>query len=333
MKKVSYSFYIGMAISFVFVVYAVTQMDLQKALRAMLKVNPAWIVPFIAASFFSFYFRALRWWYIIEPTKKIPGKSLFSALAIGFMGNMIFPMRLGEFIRAYVIAKKERISASSAFATIVIERVFDVLATLVLLLIVMLIASPQQITPDTWEKLKGVGAVFAAIMILAFAAFYFLAAGDNALNRWVLKLINFLPENAAHKGAELFESFCRGLQVITKGGHIIATLGYTVVVWGTIVASYLFFLPMFGLPISVEMACVVTLFIIFGVAVPSSPGFVGPFHAAVVLALGFYGVDAGEALGMAIVLHLLIFTYTVLQGLIILWSEKMTLSEISHSAD
>ncbi|MEE8483688.1 MAG: lysylphosphatidylglycerol synthase transmembrane domain-containing protein [Nitrospinota bacterium] len=333
MKKVSYSLYIGIAVSLAFVAYAVTQMDLLKALHSMLEINPAWIVPFIVASFFSFYFRALRWWYIIEPTKKIPVKNLFPALAIGFMGNMIFPMRLGEFIRAYVIAKKERISASGAFATIVVERVFDVLATVVLLLIVMLIASPQQITPDTWEKLKGVGAVFAAIMIIAFAAFYFLADGDNALNRLFLKLINLLPEKAAHKGAELFESFCSGLQVVTKGGHIIATLGYSALVWVSIVASYLFFLPMVGLPISVEMACVVTLFVIFGVVFPSSPGFVWPVHADVVLAIGFYGVDAGEALGMAIVIHLLIFMYTVLQGLFFLWSEKMTLSEISHSAD
>ena len=332
-KKGKLMFWAGLAVSLLFVGYAVAEMDLRKAFSVIATVDPKWFLPIAALHLLVFYFRALRWWYIVEPTKRVAVQSLFSALSIGFMGNMIFPMRIGEIIRAYVIARKEKIDVSSAVGTIVVERGFDMFGLLVILALVIVFANPVAIPADTWQDLRTGGIVLLTLLVGMFAVLFLMAGEGGTVNRLFLRLAGLAPDNIARKITELFDSFRSGLQALKKGHHVSAILFHNTMVWiGIFFFNYLF-LPMFDLGWSLEMALVVSLFIVFGVAVPSSPGFIGPFHAGIVLALGFYGVDADSALGVAIVLHLTAFIYTVVMGLFFLWREKMSIGELKHSVE
>ncbi len=91
-----------------------------------------YIFPAIALMFISHYFRTIRWSVLISPIKKVSLLNLFSAIMIGFMANNVLPARLGEVIRPVMIARKEKIKVSTSFATVVMERVFDILGIIVI---------------------------------------------------------------------------------------------------------------------------------------------------------------------------------------------------------
>ena len=105
-----------------------------------------YIFPTIVLMFIAHYIRAIRWEVLISPIKKVSVLNLFSAIMIGFMANNVLPARLGEVIRPVMIARKEKIKVSASFATVVMERVFDILGIIVIasLLFYFLPSDPSQ---------------------------------------------------------------------------------------------------------------------------------------------------------------------------------------------
>jgi uncharacterized membrane protein YbhN (UPF0104 family) len=90
-----------------------------------------YIIPTIILIFASYYFRAVRWSVLIAPIKKVSVLNLFSATMIGFMANSVLPARIGEIIKPVIIARKEKIKVTTSFATVVMERIFDMLSIIV----------------------------------------------------------------------------------------------------------------------------------------------------------------------------------------------------------
>src|SRR5262249_26152989 len=80
-----------------------------------------------------FWLTAVRWRILLGSTKRIGLHRLFGVTLIGFMANNVFPARIGEFVRAYALGRSESLAAPLAFATIVIERIFDGLTLLLFL--------------------------------------------------------------------------------------------------------------------------------------------------------------------------------------------------------
>lgn len=99
--------------------------------KAFREANYIYIIPTIMIIFLSHYLRAVRWSGLIAPIKRVSILNLFSATMIGFMANSILPARVGEIIRPIVIARKENIKITTSFATVVMERIFDVLSIIV----------------------------------------------------------------------------------------------------------------------------------------------------------------------------------------------------------
>jgi len=98
---------------------------------ALQEANYIYIIPTIIVIFLSHYLRAVRWSVLISPIKRVSVLNLFSATMIGFMANSILPARVGEIIRPVVVARRENIKVTTAFATVVMERLFDVLSIIV----------------------------------------------------------------------------------------------------------------------------------------------------------------------------------------------------------
>jgi uncharacterized membrane protein YbhN (UPF0104 family) len=98
---------------------------------ALQEANYIYIIPTIILIFVSHYLRAVRWSSLIAPIKKVSVLNLFSATMIGFMANSVLPARIGEVIRPVMVARKENIKMTTSFATVVMERIFDVLSIIV----------------------------------------------------------------------------------------------------------------------------------------------------------------------------------------------------------
>lgn len=332
-KKEAVIYYAGIGISLLFVIYAAVKMDFTKALEVILSANVIWLLPITVLNFVTFYFRALRWRYILQRSKEIPVLDIYSALCIGFMANMILPMRAGELIRAYLVSKKEKIKLSNVFGTIVLERMLDLFATIVLLVIVLFAASPPNISAEVWVSLKKGGVTITVLFVLAAIFLVTLVHNYTKVSSFMNYFFRFFSTGVSEKIENLLGSFRDGLKTLEEGKHIFAASIYNIFVWFTIIAMNFASLSMFNVDVSLEMTLVLSLFIVFGVMVPSSPGFVGPLHAGIIIALGLYGIQFDEALGIAIVIHLVIFFLLVIPGFFFLWYSGLSLSKIRQTAD
>ena len=124
--------------------YAFKGVKLSELTHAIMSVNLVYVIPAILLVLISYLLRAMRWRYLVRPVKKdVKTVSLISPMMVGYMAN-ILPARAGEFIRAYLLSKKERISFSSAFATIFIERLFDLIVLLLMIVWVLLTQAEKQ---------------------------------------------------------------------------------------------------------------------------------------------------------------------------------------------
>ena len=138
MKKQWLHLFIGCLISAFFLWLAFRKVDLQTLWVTLGSINYWWTIPFVVVTLLSMYARAVRWHYLLLPSYKIPTPRLFPPLMIGFAFNGIFPARAGEFARAYVLGKKEKMKFSAAFATVVLERIFDGLTMLFLFAVILM---------------------------------------------------------------------------------------------------------------------------------------------------------------------------------------------------
>lgn len=333
MKKSSLTFYLGTAVSLAFLGWAVAKLDFARAFETIMRLNPLWLLPYLIVHLVSVWLRAARLRFITEPVAKASMRTLIASICIGFMGNMIFPLRIGELVRVYVVAKKERVSRSGVLATIVVERIFDIFATAVLVVAAVFFAAPQMVDATVWRNVEWVAAVFGAVSLGGGVMVFLVANEEGFAPRWLNQIIRTLPAAMAARMEGLLVSFRQGLQVMRNGKHFGLVILYTAALFfAAAVASYLT-LPLFGISGGSELALVLCVFTLVGVTVPSAPGAIGTFHASVILALTLYGVDANKALGVAIFVHFFMFAFFIGTGGWYAWRDKMTLAELRHSAD
>ena len=126
---------LGIAISALFVYFALQGLDLPNVWRSVQGANYIWIVPGVIVYFGAVWARTWRWHYLLRPIKPIPLKTMWPVVVIGYMGNNVYPFRAGEVIRVYVLKRKEGVSMSASIATILVERIFDGLVMLLFVFI------------------------------------------------------------------------------------------------------------------------------------------------------------------------------------------------------
>lgn len=123
--KKHWKFWLGVAISSVFLYSAVRDLKWDDFWVAIKTANYLWLIPGVAIYFVGVWIRAWRWHYLLRPLKPISTNKMFPVVTIGYAGNNIFPARAGEVIRAVVLKRRENVSISASLATIIVERIFD----------------------------------------------------------------------------------------------------------------------------------------------------------------------------------------------------------------
>src|SRR3990172_3285673 len=123
----------GIITSGIFLYLATRGVNLSEMWDSLKGANYWYVIPYSAFIILGMWVRAYRWRFMTDHIKKISLKSLFTSTMIGFMAINLLPARLGEVVRAYSLGSKEKISKSATFATIILERIFDLIALLVLI--------------------------------------------------------------------------------------------------------------------------------------------------------------------------------------------------------
>ena len=124
-------FWIGVAVSAVFLWWALRGLELSEVWHDLQSANYWWLLPGVAVYFVAVWARTWRWDYMLRPLKHIPLARLFPVVVIGYMGNNIYPFRAGEVLRSYVLRQREEVPMGASLATVIVERVFDGLVMLV----------------------------------------------------------------------------------------------------------------------------------------------------------------------------------------------------------
>ncbi|MBE9535740.1 MAG: flippase-like domain-containing protein [Proteobacteria bacterium] len=315
----------GIAISFFFIWLAFRKVDYAELGSVFSRADYRYILPAAAITLFQFFLRAARWGHLVEPIKKVKIASLFSATSIGFMGNNILPARIGEFLRSYAIAKKEDISISASFATIIVERILDTFTLVLFMLYLLYALSLPPEYSDLESTIRKVGGVSALLFFAALTMLFYFKKHKDIFKKILDKIIVPFSQSIAGKVADLVDAFASGLSVVSAGKHLLPISLYSLCVWVLSAVPISLVLLSFGYSYPFAVSVFILVIIAIAVAIPSSPGYIGTFHYACATALGLFNIPEEEALSVAITLHAINFFPITLVGLFYLWKDKLSL--------
>lgn len=329
MNKKGYWF--GLIVSLIFLFLFLRKIDWPVVWRILRSVELTYVLPLMLVNFLTMLIRAKRWEYLLRSIKRVPLVELYKATAIGFMANYLLPARVGEFIRAFLLGSRVRISKTASLATIVVERVFDGLTVMVLFMVVLVFMPfPPAGSSSlfTGENFKLVGLISFLFYLLVLATLLLMRSHIEWVNRIFGFLLKPLPRKLTVRIAEKVESFVSGLGILKNTGQLLMTCLYSGLLWGTsILLIYFLFFP-FGIEVSLLGAVFVGVILVFGITLPSAPGFIGTFHWACAAALMFLGVEGNLAKSYAVILWLVSFIPITSLGLFLLWHEGISLKAL-----
>lgn len=229
---------------------------------------------------------------------------MFPIVAIGYMGNNIYPARAGEILRAVVLKRKEDISISASLATVVVERVFDG----VVMLGFVFLNLPELATLTTASGFVGniqTLAIWGSVAFLgALAVFLAAAMFPTRADKVIGKLIQILlPERFQEKVRDIVGRFLNGLESLRSPKEAIMVLITSIVIWLLETGKYWFVMQAFDFQVSFFALMLMNGIVNLATTIPSAPGYVGTFDAPGIAVLTAYGVDQGIAAGYTLVLH------------------------------
>ncbi len=299
--------------------------------NSLLRVNVAWVLALIPLTIFGFWVRAVRWEYLLAPIKpNLSKRNLFSAVLIGYMINNILP-RVGELVRPYVIGKLENISKSSAFGTVVVERILDFMTFYFLVLVVMFFY-PGVLDPFiNYFNLPRPILVLVAVGLFLFFVVLFLKG--ETIFKVLSAVTKIMPERYHTKIDRLRDSFLSGFGVSKMKHHFFALFGLSVLLQATYAMTL--YIPFYAFDsirqLNLDFGASVVLLTISSIAyVLPVPGAMGTYHFMLSRALtNLYGVDLITAQSYSLVTHEVGYIVTMVVGLGYFLKDHVRVSDVT----
>lgn len=281
-------FAVGTAISILLLWISFRNVEFSKVAESLKMARLSYLWPYFATLVVIHFSRTFRWGILLEPLGKPSFSKLNMASAVGIMGLMLVPFRLGEFVRPILIAEDGKIRPSAAMGSIVVERVVDGLAMAVVLFVALLFSTPATTDENLvlWARRGGVMVFLAFLAILVFICIaYRKRAAAVGLLR---KCVGVLSEKLADKLADMLDAFIGGLRILPDKRKIAAFIGYTALYWGINSLGMMMLAHGFGLPLKVPEAFAVNGILVIGVMIPAGPGMMGTFQGATILGMKLF---------------------------------------------
>ena len=280
---------IAVGISALCVWLSMKDVPLDQVIVSLRGANYAGFSLVMALTIVGFWLRAVRWRFFIASERRLPTDSLFSATMIGFMANNILPFRIGEFVRPWVLARREKLSKSTLLATIVVERAIDML-TLLTIFGVTQAVHPIASASDAGRLVQWGARVLVIACVGLTVLFVTLERNQQLALRLTNLLTSRLPVALRERASRMIRHFLDGLGLFRDVGRLALVLAL----------SFAMFLC-FAVAISVSMASlhlvvpwyaglVMLVITAIGIMVPAAPGGVGTLNYACTVGLALFGV-------------------------------------------
>jgi len=343
-------FWIGILISVIALALAFRQVNFAAVLRALAGVNYWLLAASLVPLILFLVLRAFRWRLLFYPKRGLHVRNLFAVINIGYLVSNIFPARLGDVARAYLIGDTEDVSRASAFSTVVAERVLDALCAVGGFFIVL----PFAPLPD-W-MIRG-GLVVGAAAVVAVIVFVILVRRRD----WTLGLLDHILRALHWPDCDTMASFWARLAEKTRldfiahlpwadraqlsgmagslidgfSGITTLKLGpplllWSVMIWATISVYYWVVLLAFepGQPFGAGLA--VASVTALGMTIPASPGYIGVFEFFTRETMVLFGMLPEAALSYALVAHAIVYVVYTILGLLSMIQQNLTYAEIQQ---
>jgi hypothetical protein len=300
-----WQFWAGVAISLVFLYFALRGLQFGDVWSTLQKANYWWLIPGVLIYLVGVIARAWRWHYLLRPVKSIPTTTLFPITAIGYMGNNIYPARAGEVLRAVVLKKFEGVAISASLATIVVERVFDGVVMLGFVFLNLPELARLTVSSGFIGNIQTL-ALWGAGVFLGVLALFILTAMYPERAIWFVKWLSryVIPGRFRDQVIGLAESFLGGLAALRSPRDVLMIFLTSIVIWLLETGKYWFVMQAFPFAVNFFTLMLMNGIVNLATTIPSAPGYVGTFDAPGIAVLQAYGVDKAIAAGYTLVLHL-----------------------------
>ncbi|KKO19666.1 MAG: hypothetical protein BROFUL_01598 [Candidatus Brocadia fulgida] len=262
-----------------------------------------------------------------------------------FYGEQRSPRAVGEVLRPFILTKKENIKFSTSFATVIMERIFDMLGLILFTVVVIaLLPHPSAPQPNTLASvsanqvgvvnesilpsLKKWTEVFAALGVITLASLFSVVMKPDFFRQLLSKFCFFLPHTLKDRILGMYESFVYGLKILEDKTQAGWAMALSIFIWILGGAEIYLLGFSFHMHLPFVAACLVAVCLALAVALPQAPGYIGVFHIAVLKSLHLFGIETTAAQSYAIVLWAISILPSTIMGFLFLWREGIAFREV-----
>jgi uncharacterized protein (TIRG00374 family) len=281
----------------------------------------------------TFWIRAFRWQQLLGPIGPTRFRTVFRSGVIGFAALSILPARVGDLLRPYLVARQDGLPFPSTFATIVMERVLDLIAVLALMAFyVWGFADTSTWNPRLLRPIQLSAAVGGLVSLTLLGVMWVLASHPEKIERLVHSTDRVLPRRIALRLGELARTFSSGFAVAREPRAFLFALLWSFPLWLMIAGETWAVTRAFDIPLPFTGTFLLQLFLVVGVAVPT-PGGVGSYHEAYRFGVtSFFGAPNDQAVAAAIVVHAIAFMPVLLLGLVFMAQDGLSFGRLQSLA-
>jgi glycosyltransferase 2 family protein len=301
----------GVLVSIAFAYLAVRDVQLRDVWDGLRSSNYLWLLPALAMLAVAVLLKAIRWRYLYARETRPPTGPVVTSTLVGYFFNSILPLRAGEVARVVALKRRAGTSMAESSATVVIEHAYDVL-----ILLVLLFVTAPWLPQVNW--IDTAAALAIALSAALVATMIVLAVWGLRPLHFLLRPLARLPFLSAERVEHIGDNLGQGLAALRRPGLVVAAIGLTTLFWLAVAASTWFLMIGFHLHVSLLGALLVVAATTLAMVLPSAPSALGVFEAAVLVALGAYGISDADALSFALVFHALNILPWLVAGVLLL---------------
>lgn len=281
----------------------------------------------------TYVIRAWRWQFLLRPIGPTRFRTAFRTTVIGFAALGVLPARAGDVLRPYLLARQEGLSVSATLATIVMERVLDLVAVLALLAIyVWGVADPATLPPALLRPIEVASAVAGATALVLMVLMWMLATHPERIGGFVFVAARVLPHTVADRLAELARTFSTGFAVAREPRALAAAFVWSFPLWLAIAAEAWLVTIAFDIAMPFTGTFLLQALLVIGVAVPT-PGAVGSYHEAYRIGVTtLFGAAEDTAVAAAIVTHAISYFPVIVTGLLFMVQDGLSVGRLKALA-
>jgi uncharacterized protein (TIRG00374 family) len=292
--------------------------DLGAIRASLLAARPGLVLAAVMVTLVTYFLRAARWRVLLSPLGRPSLWNCFSTTVIGFMVNFLVPPgRLGEVARPYLLARREGFSASGAFATILLERILDLVTVVLLIGLWLAVGTLPTRSAEALEALKIGGLVGLAAAVIALGTMSLFARYPEASLARATRVLSILPQRFQQVAIRFLATFTTGLGVLADAAGFAKAASLSVLLWVNVCFAFWIGARALSVHFGFGQTFLVIGFLTVGVAVPT-PGGIGGYHVMGALALtSMFGTDESAARAVALVNHAIAFLPVTFLGIVL----------------